>query len=162
MIRSFLSGSFLASVAAGLVGGTLLSSLQVSCGSVDDNSACAAEECPAGPEGPQGPAGPAGPAGEAGPAGAAGPGFGQCQWHYAECGTAPGTPCFSICPAGTFVATGGCDVAGGGTIAESMPALPPGPGPFPPSPVDFTGMDRWNCESSTGNVQFSYALCCAP
>lgn len=160
--RPLLSGSILASMLAGLLGGTCLSSLQLSCGGIEDNAACAAEECPAGPQGPAGPAGPQGPAGETGPVGAAGPGFAECKWHYTECGTGPGTPCFQICPAGTFAASGGCDVAAGGTIVESMPGIPPGTDPFPPSPVDFTGMDRWNCESSNGNVQFAYGLCCPP
>jgi hypothetical protein len=153
------------SVLAGLAAGTLLSSTTLSCGAVE-NAACAAEECepgPEGPPGPQGPAGPAGPQGPTGPAGApgGGAGFGQCQWHYTECGTPAGTPCEQVCPADTFVVSGGCDIAGGGTVVESMPGIVPSP-TFPPSPVDFTGMNRWNCESSSGTVQFAYAFCCPP
>jgi hypothetical protein len=31
---------------------------------------------------------------------------------------------------------------------------------FPPSPSPFTAYDRWVCETATGDMQFTYALCC--
>jgi hypothetical protein len=96
-------------------------------------------ECPAGPEGPAGPAG---------------PGFEQCEWQAITCSTpGPGVECQAICPTGTLVFAGGCDLSAGGTVVENRPGAA---GPLPPPPK----FDRWICESSSGNVQGAYALCC--
>jgi hypothetical protein len=94
------------------------------------------------------------------PEGPPGPGFGECVWHYTKCDSEPGDQCQQVCPAGTFVAAGGCDADSGATVQESRPAPPPGG--FPPSPIPFNGMDRWVCQSASGVMTFSFALCCSP
>jgi hypothetical protein len=146
MLKRFLHPRMIAPVLAGLIGGAILGSFQFSCGVVEQ-SACAADECPPGPTGPAGPAGPRGP------------GFGTCQWLYTACAAGAGE-CQQVCPAGTHPVAGSCDAAAGATLVEHRAST--GAATFPNSPVPFTGFDRWVCETSTGNMQFTYALCCAP
>jgi hypothetical protein len=148
MLKRVLHPRLLAPVLAGLIGGALLGSVQFSCGSVVEQTACAAEECPPGPAGPAGPAGPRGPS------------FGSCQWLYTACPTGPGIECQQVCPAGTNPVSGSCDAAAGATLVENRAST--GAATFPPSPSPFTAYDRWVCETSTGNMQFTYALCCSP
>ena len=135
------------SVLVGLIAGALLGPFSLSCGVVKNN-ACAAEECPAGPQGPAGAQGPAGPS------------FASCQWLYTQCDFGPGTECVQICPSGTHPAAGSCDAAGGASLSENRASVASS-APFPPSPAPFTAYDRWVCESAGGNIQFTYALCCA-
>lgn len=140
------------SVLVGLIAGALLGPFSLSCGVVKNN-ACAADECPAGPTGPQGPAGPTGPQGPAGPS------FAGCQWLYTQCDFAAGIECTQICPAGTHPIAGSCDAANGASLSENRASVA-NSAPFPPSPSPFTAYDRWVCESTGGNIQFTYALCC--
>lgn len=129
---------------AALVG--VLGSVHLSCGAVE-NTACAAEECPPGPEGPAGPRGPAGPA------------LDRCQWLYTPCAGVQGE-CQQVCPAGTHPVTGSCDAENGATLSENRAST--GAAVFPDLPAPFTAFDRWVCETATGNMQFTYALCCPP
>jgi hypothetical protein len=147
MFKRLFHPRVIAPMLAGLIGGALLSSVQFSCGSVQPNT-CAAEDCPPGPAGPAGPAGPRGP------------GFGSCTWLYMQCGAGAGVECQQVCPAGTHPIAGSCDAAAGATIVEHRAST--GAATFPPTPAPFTAYDRWVCETSTGNMQFTYALCCAP
>jgi hypothetical protein len=143
MVRRLLHPRIFAPVLAGLVGGAFLSSVQFSCGSVQQ-ATCSAQECPAGPAGPAGPRGPS---------------FGACQWLYS-----PGCPatgeCQQICPAGTHPIAGACDAPAGATLVEHRASM--AAATFPPSPLPFTGFDRWVCEATSGPVQSVYALCCPP
>jgi hypothetical protein len=77
---------------------------------------------------------------------------------YNTCNSAPNVECVQICPAGTYVVSGGCDVTGGGALSEAFPGPPDGP--FPASPAKFKDFDRFVCQSSSGNVQTTHALCC--
>jgi hypothetical protein len=142
----------LPSVIVGLIVGALLGPFSLSCGVVKNN-ACAAEECPAGPIGPTGPQGPAGPQG------AAGPSFSGCQWLYTQCNFAAGTECVQVCPANTHPIAGSCDAANMATLSENRASVA-NTAPFPPSPSPFTAYDRWVCETASGEIQFTYALCC--
>jgi hypothetical protein len=144
MLKRLLHPRVIAPVLAGLIGGVLLSGIQLSCGTVKTKE-CSADDCPAGPPGPAGPKG---------------PGFGSCQWHYTACATGSGVECQQVCPANTFPVSGSCDAANGATLSENRAST--GAASFPDSPVAFTGFDRWVCETATGNMQFTYALCCAP
>ncbi|HMG20114.1 MAG TPA: hypothetical protein VK607_02310 [Kofleriaceae bacterium] len=147
MLKYLLSPRVLAPMVAGLLIGALVGPFQLSCGVVE-NRACAADQCPPGPEGPPGPAGPRGP------------GFADCQWLYTACQPGPGIECQQVCLAGTFPVSGSCDAQGGATLSENRAST--GAAVFPDSPVAFTGFDRWVCETATGNMQFTYALCCKP
>jgi len=143
---------------AGLAAGLLFGSVQLSCGSVQSQTACAAD-CPQGMQGEKGEKGEKGEPGMQGIQGTPGASFGECQRLYNGCNSAPGTECVQICPANYYVVSGGCDVTFGGAISESFPAPPPGP--FPDSPSSFKSFDRYVCQSSAGNVQSTYALCCS-
>lgn len=140
-IRHLFSAKVIAPLLAGVVAGLLIGPAQLSCGVVE-KPACAADQCPAGPPGPPGPS------------------FGSCQWLYTKCGTGTGE-CAQICPAGTFPVTGSCDAEAGATLSEHRASVDPQK-PFPASGSPFTAFDRWVCETATGNMQFTYALCCAP
>jgi hypothetical protein len=120
----------------------VLASVHLSCGVVE-NTACAAD-CPPGPQGPPGPAGPA---------------LNSCQWLYTACEPGQGE-CQQVCPAGTHPVSGSCDAQAGATISENRAST--GATAFPSSPAAFTAFDRWVCETATGNMQFTYALCCPP
>jgi hypothetical protein len=147
MLKRLLRPGMIVPVVAGLIGGAFFGTFQLSCGTVQT---CAADECPAGPAGPTGPAGPRGP------------GFGTCQWLYKDCaGAAAGTECAQICPADTHPVSGSCDAAAGATLVENRASVDNAI-PFPSSPAPFTAYDRWVCETSTGTMQFTYALCCSP
>jgi hypothetical protein len=137
-IRHLFSAKVIAPLLAGLVAGLLIGPAQLSCGVVE-KPACAADQCPPGPPGPS---------------------FGSCQWLYSKCGTGTGE-CAQICPAGTFPVTGSCDAEAGATLSEHRASVDPQK-QFPPSGSPFTAFDRWVCETATGNMQFTYALCCAP
>jgi hypothetical protein len=141
-IRRLLSPKVIAPLLAGLVAGLLVGPAQLSCGVVE-KPACAADPCPAGPPGPPGPS------------------FGSCQWLYSKCGTGSGVECAQICPAGTFPVTGSCDAAGGATLSEHRASVDPQKA-FPASGSPFTAFDRWVCQTASGDMQFTYALCCAP
>lgn len=135
-----------------------LGSIHLSCGVVE-NTACAADEsCPAGPQGPPGAQGPAGPAGAQGPAGGGGLSFASCRWHTRVCDSGANIECQQVCPAGTSPISGGCDAQAGAILSEHRPSS--NAATFPPSPNEITKFDRWVCETSTGNVQGVYALCC--
>jgi hypothetical protein len=143
-IRRLFHVKMIAPLLAGLIGGTLLSSAQLSCGVVE-KPACAADQCPAGPTGPAGPPGPS---------------FGSCHWLYTSC--APGQDeCVQICPAGTYPVSGSCDAEATATLSEHRASVDP-QRPFPASGSPFTAFDRWACQTQTGNMQATYALCCAP
>lgn len=144
MLKHLLSLRVIAPVLAGLLVGALLGPFQLSCGVVQ-NSACAADQCPPGPTGPAGPAG---------------PGFSQCQWLYSACAAGAGVECQQVCPSGTFPVSGSCDAQAGATLSENRAST--GAAVFPDSPAAFTAFDRWVCETATGNMQFTYALCCKP
>ena len=137
------------SIIVGLIAGALLGPFSLSCGVVKNN-ACAAEECPAGPTGPQGPAG---------PQGSAGPSFAGCQWLYTQCDFGPGMECAQICPTGTHPISGSCDAAATASLSENRASVA-STAQFPPTPAPFTAYDRWVCETASGNIQFTYALCC--
>lgn len=140
-------------VAALLLGlGGALGALRLGCGGAGDATCI---DCPAGPAGPPGPRGPAGPAG------AAGPSLRACRWLYNGCNSPPNTECAQVCPRGTHPVTGSCDITAGGVLSEHRASVGPGTR-FPPSNSPYTAFDRWVCEASTGRVQFTYALCCAP
>jgi hypothetical protein len=147
-IPPWLLGLVLAALLLGLVG-TGLGLLGLRCGGPAEG-ACI--DCPEGRPGPQGPAGPAGPAG---------PSLKACRWLYNGCDSAPGVECAQVCPRGTHPVTGSCDITAGGAVSEHRASVGPGVR-FPPSNSPFTAFDRWVCEASTGRVQFTYALCCAP
>src|SRR4051812_22843335 len=137
-IRHLFSAKVIAPLLAGLAAGLLIGPAQLSCGVVE-KPACAADQCPAGPPGPS---------------------FGSCQWLYTKCGTGTGE-CAQICPAGTFPVTGSCDAEAGATLSEHRASVDPQK-PFPVSGSPFTAFDRWVCETATGNLELTYALCCAP
>jgi hypothetical protein len=63
---------------------------------------------------------------------------------------------------GTHVGTL-CDghVRANATLTEHRVSVDPQK-PFPASSSPFTAFDRWVCETATGNMQFTCALCCAP
>src|SRR6185295_10191187 len=90
MLKHVLSPRVFVPMLAGLLVGALVGPFQLSCGVVE-NSACAADQCPAGP---------------AGPAGPRGPGFGECQWLYSACAAGAGVECQQVCPSGTFPVSG--------------------------------------------------------
>ena len=141
-MKRILTPRLIIPVLAGLLVGALVGPLQLSCGNVVQNSACAADECPAGPPGPRG------------------PGFGECQWLYTQCGAGSGVECQQVCPSGTFPVSGSCDAQAGASLSENRAST--GAPVFPDSPVAFNGFDRWVCETAQGNMQFTYALCCKP
>lgn len=136
-------------VIVGVIAGVVLAGVQLSCGVVTQKTACADESCPAGPPGPAGAEGPPGPAG---------PSLAACRWLYTTCAPGANVECQQICPAGTHPISGSCDAQANATLTEhrASSGLPT----FPPSPVDPADMDRWVCETSSGNMQFTYALCC--
>lgn len=138
MLKHVLSPRVFVPMVAGLLVGALIGPFQLSCGVVE-KSACAADECPPGPRGP---------------------GFSECQWLYTACNAGAGMECQQICPAGTHPAAGSCDAQGGATLSENRAST--GAAVFPDSPASFTSFDRWVCETATGNMQFTYALCCKP
>jgi hypothetical protein len=144
-MKRILTPRLIIPLLAGLVMGALVGPLQLSCGNVVQNTACAADECPAGPQGPAGPRG---------------PGFGECQWLYTACGAGSGVECQQVCPSGTFPVSGSCDAQAGASLSENRAST--GAAVFPDSPVAFTAFDRWVCETAQGNMQFTYALCCKP
>jgi hypothetical protein len=141
VIRRWFSLPVIAPLLAGLVAGLLLGPAQLSCGVVE-KPACAADQCPAGPQGPPGPS------------------FGSCQWLYTTCPVGQ-NECAQICPAGTFPVSGSCDAVAGATLSEHRASVDPQK-PFPASGSPFTAYDRWVCQTASGNLQFTYALCCAP
>ena len=132
--KSLTSPRLLAPLVAGLLAGALLGPFQLSCGVVQQ-SACAADQCPAGL------------------------GFGDCQWLYTACGSGAGIECQTVCPAGSHPVSGSCDAQNGAMISEHRASTG---GVFPDSPAAFTAFDRWVCETAQGNMQFTYALCCKP
>lgn len=137
-------------LAALLLGlGGALGALKLSCGGAGDATCI---DCPAGLPGPRGPAG---------PAGAAGPSLRDCRWLFNNCNSLPNVECQQVCPRGTHPVAGSCDVTAGGVLSEHRASVRPGAS-FPASNSPFTAYDRWVCEASTGRVQFTYALCCAP
>jgi hypothetical protein len=141
MFKHLFSARVIAPMLTGLLVGALLGPFQLSCGVVE-NSACAADQCPAGPAGPRG------------------PGFGDCEWRYSACAAGSGVECQQVCPAGTFPLSGSCDAQGGASLSENRAST--GAAVFPDSPASFTAFDRWVCETASGNMQFTYALCCKP
>ena len=143
-IRRLFPVSVIAPLLAGLFAGLLLGPAQLSCGVVE-KPACAADQCPAGPQGPAGPPGPS---------------FGSCQWLYTKC-AAGQAECAQICPSGTFPVSGSCDAEATATLTEHRASVDPQK-TFPASGSPFTAFDRWVCQTATGNMQFTYALCCAP
>ena len=124
----------------------VLGSIQLSCGVVKPSTACAADSCPPGPEGPPGPAGPAGPS------------LAACKWLYTACAAGVNVECQQVCPAGTHPISGSCDAQANASLTENRAST--GAAVFPDSPVAPTDFDRWVCETSVGNMQFTYALCC--
>jgi hypothetical protein len=56
--------------------------------------------------------------------------------------------------------SGSCDAAHDATLSENRASM--AATVFPPSPVAFTGFDRWVCQTATGDMQSTYALCCKP
>lgn len=150
MVKRLLHPRLLAPVLAGLIAGAVLAPFQLSCGVVE-HTACAADQCPAGPAGPAGPTGPAGPAGPTS--------FHSCQWLYSACAAGAGVECPQICPTGTHPVSGSCDAEGNASLSENRAST--GATTFPSSPAPFTAFDRWVCQTAIGNMQFTYALCCA-
>ena len=146
-MRRIIPTKVIAALIGGVVGGALLGGFQLSCGVVQQ-SACAADQCPPGPTGPTGPTGPAGP------------GFSSCHWLYSACAAGSGVECPQVCPAGTFPVSGSCDAQAGASLSENRAST--GAAVFPDSPASFTAFDRWVCETASGNMQFTYALCCPP
>lgn len=78
----------------------------------------------------------------------------RCKVHVASCSS---TSCQLTCPTGYHVEGGGCDVAAGGYLYESMPA---GPTSFNNGEHPINFFNKWNCRSVTENVQGVYAFCC--
>ena len=87
-----------------------------------------------------------------------GPSLAACRWLYTECAPGANVECAQVCPANTHPISGSCDAVFNATLTENRASS--GAATFPPSPAKPTDFDRWVCETSSGNMQFTYALCC--
>jgi hypothetical protein len=82
---------------------------------------------------------------------------GRCKWVVTACTTAQ---CEALCPAGSHVEGGGCDLVNTSPMSENQPASSTG-APFSTGANPVTVFDQWNCQTADGSaVQGAYAICC--